>query len=71
MDIQKVIKGLELCSNTGRPCCPDDCPYYKGYTSCDRIELLRDALELLKEQDEAMDKLLFHIGRQAAMLSDK
>lgn len=43
-----VIKALEICSNTERSCCPDYCPYYKSYTSCQATELKRDVLEILK-----------------------
>lgn len=50
-DIEKVIKGLECCTRLG---CHHGCEYksngYSGMTC--RQELERDALELLKEQQE-------------------
>ncbi len=55
-DLEKVIKGLELClgsiDNAG---CPEECPYYEA---CQRYEnyavfqpLMRDALEALKAKE--------------------
>ena len=47
MDRNKVIKGLECCvGNTGCPMCP-------YYSACDNdlMDLLADALALLKEQE--------------------
>lgn len=48
---KKVIDGLKICSDTSRSCCDDNCPYYKSYTSCQKTEILQDALILLKEQE--------------------
>ena len=48
-DIKKVIIGIEHCDRLGCSMCP-----YKpgGYTPMDcRIQLMRDALALLKEQE--------------------
>ena len=64
-DIEKVIKGVELCFH-GQECCGDiECPYYIEHLSdCCCLEecqenLKADALELLKEQEERI-KLLEH-----------
>lgn len=47
-DREKVIKGLEHCSEDG---CKD-CPYETDCTMCDGFSLLaKDALTLLKEQE--------------------
>ena len=50
-DMEKVIKGLEVCTSIADgESCPKDCPYYQevcyGYD-----QLMRDALALLKEQE--------------------
>ena len=47
-DIEKVIKGLDICSHPplGRWC--KGCPYFEN-ASCN-IDLMTDALELLKER---------------------
>ena len=57
MDREKVIKGLEICSDCGF--CASikkfdlRCPYRNNDgKGCDRSQLLMDALVLLKEQDE-------------------
>lgn len=56
-DMVKVIKGLEICSDCGF--CESikkfdlRCPYRNNDgKGCDRSQLLMDALELLKEQDD-------------------
>lgn len=46
-DREKVIKGLEHCSEDG---C-EGCPYEPDCMMADGFELARDALELLKEQE--------------------
>lgn len=54
-DLEKVIRGLEICSAgdvnyTKRNCTA--CSYYPaGYTGCTAKRLMRDALELLKAQE--------------------
>ena len=53
-DIEKVIKGLEVC--TSKPCFCKDCPYAKG-CALDSQEVMEDALELLKEQQERIETL--------------
>jgi len=55
-DMEKVIKGLEVClKNIDQQDCPNDCPYL---SDCSKYEnrvvfqpLMRDALALLKEQE--------------------
>ena len=53
-DYEKVVKGLEYCIplDEGEKC-PTGCPYYRdlcfGYG-----QLMRDALTLLKEQEEQL-----------------
>ena len=61
MDKKKVIKGLEICSagewNSTGGRAHTDCPYYPpGYTGCTCKLLMRDALALLKEQEEQIKK---------------
>ena len=50
-DIEKVIKALEVCSKIDDSC--KNCPYskYKDVEDCSNT-LLKDALELLKEQQK-------------------
>lgn len=63
-DTQKVIKGLECCMKwTGEPntatCHCSDCSYTNMDVFGERclIDLINDALELLKEQDEDIKTL--------------
>ena len=52
-DKEKVIKGLECCTNNGVVCF-SDCPYCKEFTMADGrciTALQADALALLKEQE--------------------
>ena len=44
----KVIKGLEACHYGN---CPK-CPYWGGRSNCSKRELLNDALQLLKDDEE-------------------
>ena len=53
-DIEKVIKGLEIC--TTRPCYCTDCPYKKE-CCLDSQDVMEDALSLLKEQEEEIRQL--------------
>ena len=50
-DREKVIKGLECCSDVGgKHCYEGKCPYASMSEPC-REQLVRDALALLKEQE--------------------
>ena len=55
-DIEKVIKGLEHCTSDGSTC--DECDYWEHNRDEDDPHcgdvLMRDALELLKEQQEEL-----------------
>ena len=57
-DFEKVFKGLDRCYK-GCPV-PVDCPYKDNHKCCEQ-ELLGDALELLKRQNEVIIDLL-HVG---------
>lgn len=48
-DREKVIKGLEICSDPGS--CRSECPYYEKEGAECSYCLLKDALELLKKQE--------------------
>ena len=53
VDREKVIKGLECCTNNGVVCF-SDCPYCKEFTMADGrciTALQADALALLKDQE--------------------
>ena len=56
-DIEKVIQGIETCLDDNIPC--DECPYKKSCCGIndERIGemLMRDALELLKKQQEEVE----------------
>lgn len=49
--LEKVVKGLETCLsiNKGEDC-PKECPYYHD-VCYEYDQLMRDALELLKDQE--------------------
>lgn len=57
-DIEEVIKGLELCSQ-GYKGCLKDCHYTEA--GC-RVQLLKDALELLKEQQKTIERLEYDLA---------
>ena len=66
-DKQKIIKGLEVCTSIADgESCPKDCPYYQkvcyGYN-----QLMCDALALLKEQEEQIDRLIEESASNAEM----
>ena len=53
---EKVIRGLEYCIESASGACPDKCPYKKECISRDYMYVpMRDALELLKEQQETIE----------------
>ncbi len=60
-DLDKVLKGLQAhadgCGYRSHHCDVADCPYRYGDESCDIEEMCRDALELLKSQQEKMDAM--------------
>lgn len=58
IDMDKVIKGLEHCSEDGCKDCPyeTDCTTTIGFT-----DLAKDVLELLKEQETDQSKYEHHI----------
>ena len=51
MDKEKVKKGLECCSFLKANTCRE-CPYWNVYGSSECAQMAKDALELLKEQEE-------------------
>ena len=59
-ELEKVIKGLQAhadgCGYRSHHCDAMNCPYRYGDESCDIEEMCRDALELLKEQQEKIEK---------------
>ena len=60
-DVEKVIKGLELCKQDAKLCFSDtECPYQCEFPRC-CLKLMADALELLKEHEEH-EKLLTKLG---------
>ena len=62
MDREKVVKGFELCLKTiEEPDCRKECPYYEA---CQKYEgrvifqpLMRDALAMLKDQEDEIKEL--------------
>lgn len=70
---EKVTKGLEVCREMNNPPgwrCTDcvECPYHEN--GCAK-KLKEDALELLKEQQEAREHLSKGIGRLNKLLDKK
>jgi len=60
-NIEKVIKGLYACTTFGENGATDGdcniCPYNKGYKTGECwIQMNRDALELLKEQQNVIEQ---------------
>jgi len=58
MDREKVIKGLDLCQQGFD--CPAECPYLDDCNDLAKpmfVDLARDALELLKEQEAEIERL--------------
>ena len=55
-DREKVIKGLECCSQLDNDdICPAECPYAQD-VCCGTVQLMADALELLKAQEPVKPK---------------
>lgn len=56
MDMEKVIRGLQIhadgCGYRSHHCDAMECPYRYGDESCDIEEMCRDAVAILKEQEE-------------------
>ena len=75
IDRERVIKGLEICS-AGREHAPNDrdctsCPYYPaGYTGCTSKPLITDALALLKEQENEIQKWQTRWQRQRYTIAE-
>lgn len=56
-DMEKVISGLEICIHVqDNDSCPDNCPYRKDICY-GTVGLMADALDLLNEQQETIEKL--------------
>ena len=57
MTIDKIKKALECCINPKLNCC-NDCPYNNnGRLSCLESEMLKDALNLINEQENEIKRL--------------
>ena len=72
-DIEKVINGLKCCTHAKAQIPCGDCSYcgnddYNDAWSC-RIALMKDALELLKEQKEQLDTQKENFAHLAAKLA--
>ena len=65
-DIEKVIKGLECCSEK-QNC--KDCPYFRFNASC-QDDMNKDALELLKEQHGRIALMKFIYGDQGEIVGE-
>lgn len=67
MDREKVIKGLECCSNSQKNRCEaNSCPYWVSECCC-IDDMLNDALALLKEQQQQ----IWEFQDQVEYLMDK
>ena len=68
-DREKVIRGLTACIDGMCDYCPyydeevPDCDYYGR---CNRIEMNRDALALLREQEEEREHIVSWLGKFCA-----
>ena len=71
-DRDKVIKGLECCTQDYRPNCADCYQQGPGFGFTCRENLMRDALALLKEYDEALKLMVYQYCTMAPLtISDK
>ncbi len=57
--MEKVIKGLEIC--TTRPCYCTDCPYKKE-CCLDSQNVMEDALDMLKKQRSQIEILEYKLA---------
>ena len=61
VDREKVLKGLECCSESISKACPMECPYRVECLMQDdtshMYSVMRDALELLKEHEAQIERL--------------
>ena len=64
-DREKVIKGLECCTTSEVRCfCKNKlCPYFSDDLMCER-RLMKDSLELLKEQQQKKAELLKRFDKE-------
>ena len=67
-DREKVIRGLECCtSDYSKYDCENDCPYRFQCISQDReavsAEMLKDALELLKAQEDERKRMITWLAK--------
>lgn len=65
-ELEKVVKGLKCCVHAKAPIPCEYCPYfgnddYNDAWSC-RIAIMKDALELLKEQQEIINRYQWEDG---------
>lgn len=66
MDMEKVIKAWECCNPFNRKC--NECPYEKDcYHDGISRHMVADAVALLKEQQEQIDKLIEENASNAEM----
>lgn len=67
MDREKVFKGIRKCLSH-KPCSENGCPY-ENECAVEHLNdpLLRDAIELLKKQQEQIDRLLEESASNAEM----
>lgn len=67
-DREKVIKGLECCIKAIDDCeCTDNCPYESQcWYGTIYLDLMRDALELLKAQEMEISRIKNHVDCEAA-----
>lgn len=68
-DIEKVIQGIEVCLQDDG-CVP--CPYYRKGNDyfCGVTDIMRDALELLKEQQEEVEPHHKCIGETYSLITE-
>lgn len=69
VDYEKVTKGLEICTGSLHEYSCSECPYYNDCTrtpSRPKHFLLIDAFDLLKEQEQEINRLKHNIDCDAA-----
>ena len=58
--LEKVLKGLEQCTQLEEFCNEKNCPYFvSDEYGCEMLDMKKDAIELLKEQQIKIEKYKF------------
>lgn len=63
---EKVVQGLEYCAAEDKKCFDRrECPYFEAWPMCSHL-LVKDALALMKAQEQEISRLKHHVDCDAA-----